>query len=66
MTGAIGLTAGPIMAGIIIQYFDYVMTLLIFAFIMLVVGAFTVSFLPKSLDKTSKCVTVEEKSKKGS
>ena len=51
MSGAIGLTLGPIIASFLSRYFDYVGTLLVFSLLILVVGCTAVSQLPSNLDK---------------
>ena len=42
MSGAIGLTLGPVIASFLSKYFDYVGTLLVFSVLILVVGCVAV------------------------
>ena len=58
MSGALGLTLGPVIASFLSGTFEYVGTLLIFAALILVVGSVAVWQLPSKLDQTA-CASLE-------
>ena len=51
MSGALGLTMGPVVATIIGKWFGYVETLAIFALLITTVGLTAVSQIPKHVNK---------------
>ena len=53
MSGALGLTMGPVVATILKRWFGYVETLGIFALLILTVGLIAVSQIPKHVNKDS-------------
>ena len=54
MSGALGLTMGPVIATIINKWLGYVETLLVFSALILVMGSIAVCSLPAHINKDSK------------
>ena len=51
MSGAMGLSLGPLLASVIYRYLDYTNTLLVFAAMILIIGLISINLIPKNIDE---------------